>query len=117
MNGSALPPGVRRVLAVGAHPDDIEILCAGTLARYADAGTHISIAIATDGTAGHMLIPPKELAAIRREEAMQAASIIHAEFHALDFADELLFDDRQTRLRFVDLIREIPPGPDINSCP
>jgi LmbE family N-acetylglucosaminyl deacetylase len=99
----------KRVLAVGAHPDDIEILCSGTLARYSQMGVKVSIAIATDGTAGHMLIPPTELATIRREEAVRAASLINAQVHPLNYADELLFDDHETRLGFVDVIRETKP--------
>jgi N-acetylglucosamine malate deacetylase 1 len=109
MTETPMLTNVKRVLAVGAHPDDVEILCSGTLARFSELGAHVCIAIATDGTAGHMLIPPQELAGIRRDEASQAASVIGAELHTLDFPDELLFDDRETRLRFVDVIRETRP--------
>ncbi|RPI99153.1 MAG: PIG-L family deacetylase, partial [Chloroflexi bacterium] len=77
------PETVRRVLAVGAHPDDLEILCGGTLARYARQGDHVTMAIATDGSAGHMLIPPEELAGIRRAEAQAAAALIGADLHWL----------------------------------
>ncbi len=72
-----------RVLAVGAHPDDLEIICAGTLARYAQRGDQIIMAIATDGSAGHMEIPPAELVQIRYDEAKQAADLIGAEFYWL----------------------------------
>lgn len=100
---------VARVLAVGAHPDDLEILCGGTLAKFAQQGTQVVMAIATDGSAGHMVIPPDELAGIRRGEAEKSASLIGAEFHWLGYTDELIFEDRQTRLRFADLIREARP--------
>ena len=103
------PETVRRVLAVGAHPDDLEILCGGTLARYAQQGVHITMAIATDGSAGHMLIPPEELAGIRRAEAQAAAALIGADLHWLGFPDELIFEDMPTRLRFIDLIRAAQP--------
>jgi LmbE family N-acetylglucosaminyl deacetylase len=109
MTDSPLSASIKRVLAVGAHPDDIEILCAGTLARYFKMGVAVSIAIATDGTAGHMLIPPKELGPMRRQEASQAASVIGADIYNLYYPDELLFDDHDTRLRFVDLIRQSRP--------
>jgi LmbE family N-acetylglucosaminyl deacetylase len=99
----------QRILAVGAHPDDLEILCSGTLARYAQQGAHIVMAIATDGSAGHMIIPPDELAEIRHREAQAAASIIGAELHWLGYPDELIFEDIATRLRVVDLIREARP--------
>lgn len=100
-----------RILAVGAHPDDLEILCAGTLARYARQGHQVVMCVATDGAAGHMIIKPPELAQIREREARAAAEVIGAEFIWLGFPDELIFNDRDTRLAFVDAIRRA--GPDI----
>ena len=41
-----------RILAIGAHPDDIEIGCGGTLAKYAHLGHDVYLFIATDGAAG-----------------------------------------------------------------
>ncbi len=99
----------RRILAVGAHPDDLEILCSGTLACYVQQGAHVTMAIATDGSAGHMIIPPQELAEIRRKEAGEAAALIGAELCWLGYPDELIFEDVETRLRFIDLIREAQP--------
>ena len=99
----------KRILAVGAHPDDIEISCAGTLAKYAQQGVQVSIAVATDGSAGHMIIPAKELAEIRHREAEKAAKIIGADFYWMGYVDEYLFEDIETRLRFVELIRKAKP--------
>jgi LmbE family N-acetylglucosaminyl deacetylase len=101
--------GPARVLAVGAHPDDLEILCGGTLARYATGGAKVVMAIATDGGAGHMTIPAEELAAIRHGEAQQSAESIGAELSWLGFHDEMLFEDIETRLRMVDAIRAAKP--------
>lgn len=100
---------VKSVLAVGAHPDDLEILCAGTLARYARRGVRVVMAVATDGSAGHMVIPPEELAQIRREEARRSAAVIGAALIWMGYTDELIFEDISTRLRFVDLIRQAQP--------
>ena len=99
----------KSVLAVGAHPDDIELFCAGALAKYAQQGVKVSIAIATDGSAGHMIIPPKELAVIRHREAEKAAKMIGADFYWMGFGDEYLFEDIETRLRFAELIRKAKP--------
>ncbi len=66
-----LPPSLR-VVCVGAHPDDPESGCGGTLARYALAGHHVSVIYLTRGEAG---IPGKshdEAAAIRTAEAQAA---------------------------------------------
>lgn len=98
-----------RVLTVGAHPDDLEVLCGGTLAKFSQRGDQVIMAIATDGGAGHMHIPPQELAEIRRQEAGKASELIGAQLIWLGFRDELIFEDIDTRLRFVDLIRVAKP--------
>jgi len=99
----------KSVLAVGAHPDDLEWLCGGTLAKFAKLGTKVSMAVATDGAAGHMVIPPKELAEIRHNEAQKSASVIGADFYWLGFGDERIFEDLATRVVFVELIRKAKP--------
>ena len=82
-----------RVLAVGAHPDDIEIRCGGTLARYAKTGHHVMMAHATNGDEGHTTIPSAELAKVRESEARAAAAVIGAEVFWLNFHDTELFYD------------------------
>jgi LmbE family N-acetylglucosaminyl deacetylase len=108
---------VKSVLAVGAHPDDIEILCGGTLAKYAKQGVKVSMAVATDGAAGHMVIPPKELAEIRHHEAENSAKVIGADFYWLGFGDEMIFEDISTRLVFTELIRKAKPDAIITHTP
>lgn len=107
MIGQELPP--QTILAVGAHPDDLEILCAGTLAKFASRGDKIVMAIATDGSAGHMEIQPDDLAELRKAEAQQSAHLIGARLQWLGFRDELIFEDIDTRLVFIDLIRASRP--------
>jgi LmbE family N-acetylglucosaminyl deacetylase len=48
--GAAKPPF--RALVMSAHPDDIEFGCAGTVARWTDAGAHVTYCIVTDGSTG-----------------------------------------------------------------
>lgn len=69
-----------RVLVVSAHPDDIEFACAGTLARWADAGAEITYGLVTDGSTGTQDrdLMGEKLAAIRKEECERAASIVGA---------------------------------------
>ena len=98
-----------RVLAVGAHPDDIEVLCAGTLARYAKEGHHVTMAYVMNGNMGHMVIPADELAEIRREEARRAAEVIGADFIWMGIDDELIVDDIPTRMKFVEMVRQARP--------
>ena len=49
------------VLAIGVHPDDVEILCAGTLAKYAAAGHKVFIGIATNGDVGSQVMTRDEI--------------------------------------------------------
>jgi LmbE family N-acetylglucosaminyl deacetylase len=105
------------ILAVGAHPDDIEWLCGGTLAKFAKLGAKVSMAVSTDGAAGHMVIPPKELAEIRHNEAQKSASVIGADFYWLGFGDERIFEDLETRRVFVELIRKAKPDLIITHAP
>jgi LmbE family N-acetylglucosaminyl deacetylase len=98
-----------RILAVGAHPDDLEILCAGTLAKYSARGDQVFMAISTNGDVGSPRLPKEEIARIREQEARASAAVIGAELHWLGYPDEFLSDDEPTRLRYIDLVRQIRP--------
>lgn len=106
-----------RVLAVGAHPDDIEILCAGTLLRYRQQGHQVVVAVATNGEQGHFEIPPAELAAIRRREAERSAEILGAELIWMGHADEFIYHDHATRVSFVEMVRRARPDLTITHNP
>ncbi|RUW07677.1 PIG-L family deacetylase [Mesorhizobium sp. M1A.F.Ca.IN.022.05.2.1] len=70
-----------KILALGAHPDDIEIFMFGTLAAYAALGAELTFAIATDGAKGGKG-DPKALVKARREEATAASfevPVLHAD--------------------------------------
>lgn len=54
-----------RIMAFGAHPDDIEFLCAGTLAKYSEAGHKVAIVISTNGEVGSSTMGKNEIAALR----------------------------------------------------
>ena len=93
------------ILAIGAHPDDVEISCGGTLAKYAKQGHKVFTATATNGNIGSATLPMDEIAAIRKEEARRAAAHIGAEYICLDYDDEMFFEDKNARLAFIDLVR------------
>lgn len=59
-----------RVLAVGCHPDDLEIACGGTLRKYVEQGAEVHTC--------HVVIEPEPLAAMRAEEFEEASKIIGA---------------------------------------
>ena len=93
------------ILAIGAHPDDIEINCAGTLAKYAAEGHKVFIATATNGNIGSATLPKDEIGAIRKREAAKSAAIIGAEYICLDYDDELFYEDLSVRINFINLVR------------
>jgi len=99
----------RQILAVGAHPDDIEFQCAGTLAKYKRMGHQVAMAVATNGEVGSPTLSKKEIAAVRKKEAEASAAVIGAEFYWLGYPDEFLFNTQDTRLAFIDLMRHARP--------
>jgi len=98
-----------RIMAVGAHPDDVEFQCAGTLARYVALGHEVCICVCCDCSGGHMHIPPDELAQIREAEARKAAELLGAQFIWLGFPDGFIIDSEETRLIFTDAMRKARP--------
>lgn len=93
------------ILAIGAHPDDVETSCGGTLAKYAKQGHKVFTATATNGNIGSATLPMEEIARIRKEEARRAAAHIGAEYICLDYDDEMFYEDKQARINFINLVR------------
>src|SRR5947199_8641659 len=90
----------RRVLALMPHPDDMEILCAGTLIRLREAGCEIHVATMTPGDKGSAELDREAIAAIRREEARRGAeTICAASYTLLAFADCEICVDNESRRR------------------
>ena len=56
------------VLAIGCHPDDVEIACSGTLVKCRERGDRVVVCHVSDGDLGHVVIPPEELRVIRRQD-------------------------------------------------
>jgi LmbE family N-acetylglucosaminyl deacetylase len=100
----------KTVLSFLAHPDDAEFLCAGTLARLADAGWAVHIATATPGDCGSATQDRWEISAVRTKEARQAAAIIGATYRCLDERDIFVVFDKPTVKKAVDLFRRVAPS-------
>src|SRR5687767_9616299 len=96
-------------LAFLAHPDDAEILCAGTLIRLAAAGWDVHIATATPGDCGSATEDAFTISAIRTKEAAAAAKLIGATYHCLDEKDGLVVHDKPTLRKVYDLFRLVSP--------
>lgn len=67
------------VLAIGCHPDDLEIGCAGTLSRYVKTGHTVFMCHVANGNMGHTIILPEELRTIRIAEAKKAGEVLGVE--------------------------------------
>ena len=97
------------VLGFGAHPDDLEGQMGGTLAKYAKQGHKVFMAVATNGEIGSYGMAREEIAALRKKEAQAAADLIGAELIWMGFEDEMLFDNRETRMAFIEVVRRARP--------
>lgn len=107
-----------KVLAVGAHPDDLEILCGGTLARYAQEGHDVVMCHATKGDRGSFEYSAEEVSTIRHREAGAAAEVIGAEHISLGLSDaEVNASDPEQRLMMIDLVRATKPDVIITHSP
>jgi N-acetylglucosamine malate deacetylase 1 len=96
------------VLAIGAHPDDLDVGCGGSLVRLAQAGEQVTMCVVTDGRA-HPVGEPERVAALRRAEAQASADLIGARLRWLGFPDGGLMDDLPTRHAFIQLMMDVSP--------
>lgn len=102
--------GFINILAIGAHPDDIEIGCGGTLAKCSARGDKVFMCHVAAGNVGHKVIPPEELAKIRGKEALEAGKLIDAEVLSLGESDLFVRSDNMgTRDKIIDIIRYTKP--------
>lgn len=103
-------PDNKRILALMPHPDDIEILCAGTLVRLIALGYEVHTATMTPGDKGSAELSSDEIAAIRREEGRAASALLGAVSHrCLEFRDLEITFDNNSRRRVTQVVRELDP--------
>ena len=103
-------PGV--ALAVYAHPDDADVGCGGTLARWAKGGTAVHLIVCTDGGKGtnDPRVQPKKLAAERAAELEASSALIGlTSVDNLGFRDGELIDSDEFRRTLVARVRELRP--------
>ena len=102
-------PNSINVLALFAHPDDAEFLCAGTLAHLAARGATIHMATLTAGDCGSTTLPAAKISAVRQKEAAKSAALIGATYHCLRSKDLLVFYDGPHLNKVMELVRETCP--------
>jgi LmbE family N-acetylglucosaminyl deacetylase len=112
-----MPEMLKRILAIHAHPDDIEILTGGTVALLAQMGHQVTLATMTSGDCGSRETSPEETARIRRGEAQASAALIGAEYVCGGFEDMSIFNVDAARRRVVELLRATQPDLIITASP
>ncbi len=94
------------VLAIGAHPDDIELACGGTIAKFVQQGYKVGLCDLTQGELG-----TRGTKEIRKEEAQRAASILGVVTRRnLQIPDGNIEVSRKNIINIITLIRELRPA-------
>lgn len=96
-------------MAVVAHPDDAELLCAGTLARAKHDGAAVAICVLCRGDKGQPRKRIANLSALRRKEAVAAARCLGADLFFGEYADGTLADGVSQRRRLTEICRRFRP--------
>jgi len=105
----------QNILVILAHPDDPEFFCGASLARWAQAGHHITYLLLTCGDKGFNPttqpdMTPEKLCALRHVEQQNAAKVIGAEsVNFMTYPDGYLTPDLETRKAVVREIRRYKP--------
>lgn len=93
------------ILAIGAHPDDVELGCGATIAKEVSLGKKVGILDLTKGELG-----TRGSAEIRAEEAKNGAKILGVEVREnLGFADGFFVNDEKHQLEIIKIIRKYKP--------
>ena len=93
------------ILAIGAHPDDVELGCSGTLAKEISNGKKVGIIDLTRGELG-----TRGSVEIRENEAIHAAKILDVSFREnLNFKDGFFKNDTDHQLKLIQVIRKYRP--------
>jgi len=93
------------IIAFGSHPDDVELSCAGTLAKEIDRGKKVGIIDLTRGELG-----TRGTAATRDEEAAEAARILGISLRKnLEFSDGFFENNREHQMEIIKILRKYKP--------
>ena len=104
--------GVRRVLVVTAHPDDVDFGSAGTVAAFTAAGVHVTYCVITNGEAGgsDRAIARADMAALRQDEQRAAAAVVGvSDVRFLGHLDGMVQATPELRRDISRVIRDVRP--------
>lgn len=100
----------KTAFAIFAHPDDVELMCAGTLSLLKKQGWEIHIATMTPGDKGSAEHSREEISSIRKAEAKKSAALLGATYHCLEFEDAYILYNRETITKTTNLLRKVQPS-------
>ncbi|WP_432800092.1 PIG-L deacetylase family protein [Poriferisphaera sp. WC338] len=105
------------IVTLMAHPDDAEIHCGGTLAKFSQLGWDVHIVSLTGGQCGTIKHTPDEIMRIRIKEGTNSAKSINATFHCLEQQDGFLLYNKEILQLCINLFRELNPAVVITHYP
>jgi LmbE family N-acetylglucosaminyl deacetylase len=97
------------VLAIGAHPDDIEFMMAGTLLLLKEEGAELHMWNLANGSCGTAEHPKEEIIRLRRQEAQAAGAVAGATVYAPIADDLMLLYEPQSLRKVAARVRQIQP--------
>lgn len=104
------PVGIKRVLCIVAHPDDMEYGGSAVAAEWAEQGIEVTYLLLTAGEAGIRGLSPEQTARLRAAEQREACDIVGVDqLTILDLADGLVEHSIETRRRIAREIRATRP--------
>ncbi len=99
----------KRIMVIGAHPDDADLLTAGVAIKLVENGHRVKYVSVSNGNAGHHKRSAVELAFIRQHEAERSAAAIGAEYECLGVDDGHIWVNEETMRKVIKVIREFNP--------
>ncbi|HCU21239.1 MAG TPA: LmbE family protein [Bacteroidales bacterium] len=100
----------KTVMGIFAHPDDAELMCAGTLSLFSKAGWKVHIVTMAPGDKGTAELSREEISRIRKNEAADAAMLIGATYHCLESEDLYIFYNRESVNTTTGIMRKVKPS-------
>ncbi|HMQ79587.1 MAG TPA: PIG-L family deacetylase [Ignavibacteria bacterium] len=93
---------MKKILAIGPHPDDIELGCFGTMAKYKNKGDEVNFLVLTKGEGGTENTN-------RVEEAIESASLIDANLYIEDLPDRFISEGPETITIVEKYLKQLEP--------
>ena len=100
---------MKKILVVGAHVGDAELMAGGIMIKHAKAGNEVTIAHVSKGERGHPSLSPKQYATQKEREALESAKLMGVKVIFMPYEDALIPNNEEARLKLAEEIRKIKP--------